>query len=633
MEVELYVYDLSKGVARQMSASFLGIQIDAVYHTSLVFGGVEYFYGQGVQACYPGGSHHGSPMEIIPMGTTSLPEEVISEYLESLKVIYTPEAYDLFLHNCNNFSNDFAMFLVGRGIPEHITSLPQTVLNTPFGQMLKPQLDSAMRSVTQAPVPPQAIPASHSARSSRTTAATTTSKLAQSSGPQSQSKPGIVHNITSLPSLQTLLESASNSCAVVFFTSSTCAPCKIVYPAYESMAAEYGSKATLIKVDINQAYEISSKYGIRATPTFMTFLKGNKENEWSGANESQLRGNVRLLVQMAFPPHPHTQLRLPKFLHTSLQPITYAKLPPLDKLTAKMGDSATKPAIQGMLHFLRTLHASGSAGGARESPLPDLPGFASHLRSSLSRLPSTLSFPLVDLLRISLADPRVSGFFAEEQDFSTLLALINSSTDDLKPREKDACNDSSQSGTKAIHLLTLQSLCNTFSTPLFPSQLLTNTILSSSILNLTTSSLLSDTTAHVRAASAALAYNLALAVHKHRLESPDSDHSPTDADQLTTEEAQLPLVASILEALATYASTDPETTIEAPKPETLKVLVLALGRLVYLAPQDGEIYDLCRALDAAETVSGIASKLTAKEDVWVPREVGEELLGRGLKAP
>lgn len=28
--------------------------------------------------------------------------DVILEYLESLKQVYTPEAYDLFAHNCNN---------------------------------------------------------------------------------------------------------------------------------------------------------------------------------------------------------------------------------------------------------------------------------------------------------------------------------------------------------------------------------------------------------------------------------------------------------------------------------------------------------------------------------------------------
>lgn len=161
MEVQLYVYDLSKGLARQFSQQFLGTYIDAVYHTAIVIQNIEYFFGAGVQTTYAGSTHHGQPMEVISMGKTELPLEVILEYLESLKEVYTAESYDLFMHNCNNFSNDFAMFLVGKGIPDHITSLPQTVLNTPFGMMLRPQLDQAMRSVTQAPVAPVMPPTSH----------------------------------------------------------------------------------------------------------------------------------------------------------------------------------------------------------------------------------------------------------------------------------------------------------------------------------------------------------------------------------------------------------------------------------------------------------------------------------------
>jgi len=74
-----------------MSASFLGVQIDAVYHTALVFGGVEYFFGAGVQTSYPGKTHHGKPMETFLMGQTQLPIEVILEYLDSLRAIYTME--------------------------------------------------------------------------------------------------------------------------------------------------------------------------------------------------------------------------------------------------------------------------------------------------------------------------------------------------------------------------------------------------------------------------------------------------------------------------------------------------------------------------------------------------------------
>lgn len=74
-----------------MSGSLLGVQIDAVYHTALVFGGIEYFFGAGVQTSYPGRTHHGQPIEEIPLGQTHLPIEVILEYLESLKEVYTTE--------------------------------------------------------------------------------------------------------------------------------------------------------------------------------------------------------------------------------------------------------------------------------------------------------------------------------------------------------------------------------------------------------------------------------------------------------------------------------------------------------------------------------------------------------------
>ena len=43
------------------------------------------------------------------------------------------EKYDLFDNNCNNFTDEAAKFLVGKGIPEYITGLPKEILNTPLG--------------------------------------------------------------------------------------------------------------------------------------------------------------------------------------------------------------------------------------------------------------------------------------------------------------------------------------------------------------------------------------------------------------------------------------------------------------------------------------------------------------------
>lgn len=157
MEVLLYVYDLSHGLARQMSMQYLGIQIDAVYHTSVVLNNIEYYYGAGIQMGMPGMTHHGRPMQVVNLGKTSLPLDLIESYLESIRDMYRPESYDLFTHNCNNFTDDFAQFLTGNSIPSHITNLPRQVLDTPLGMMLRPSLDASLRTVTQAGVPAQTI--------------------------------------------------------------------------------------------------------------------------------------------------------------------------------------------------------------------------------------------------------------------------------------------------------------------------------------------------------------------------------------------------------------------------------------------------------------------------------------------
>jgi len=100
MNVQLYVYDLSGGIARNMSAVLLGVQVDAIYHTSIVMGGIEYTYDGGIKTVSPGQTHLGPPLQTIELGVTDLPMDVIMEYLESLKRIYTAAAYDIWTHNC-----------------------------------------------------------------------------------------------------------------------------------------------------------------------------------------------------------------------------------------------------------------------------------------------------------------------------------------------------------------------------------------------------------------------------------------------------------------------------------------------------------------------------------------------------
>ena len=91
MDVHLLVYDLSQGLARNMSMGLLGFQLDAIYHTSIELNGREYVYDGGIVSIIPGSSHLGRPLERLPLGKTELPMDVIEEYLDSLRPIFTVE--------------------------------------------------------------------------------------------------------------------------------------------------------------------------------------------------------------------------------------------------------------------------------------------------------------------------------------------------------------------------------------------------------------------------------------------------------------------------------------------------------------------------------------------------------------
>lgn len=145
--VQVYVYDLSHGLARVYAPMMLGIDLDAIYHTSVVVYGREYYIDQGVKvAQVPGTTKYGTPCEVIDMGTTEVPEELFDDYLEEHRGAgkYHPTTYDLFDNNCNHFTDDSLQFLVGEPLVERILTLPQRVLSTPAGQSLRAMLGAQL---------------------------------------------------------------------------------------------------------------------------------------------------------------------------------------------------------------------------------------------------------------------------------------------------------------------------------------------------------------------------------------------------------------------------------------------------------------------------------------------------------
>jgi hypothetical protein len=157
-KVELYIYDLSQGLARQLSVQFLGKALDGIWHTAVGVYGKEYYFGGGLQNNPIGQSSYGNPVQVMLLGHTQIPQDIFEEYLQEIQPRYTQETYSLMRHNCNNFSEEVSQFLLGTGIPEYILRLPEEVLSSPMGVMLMPMIENLDATLRQGQVPmPQQI--------------------------------------------------------------------------------------------------------------------------------------------------------------------------------------------------------------------------------------------------------------------------------------------------------------------------------------------------------------------------------------------------------------------------------------------------------------------------------------------
>lgn len=72
-----------------------------------------------------------------------------------------------------------------------------------------------------------------------------------------------------------------------------CAPCRVLTPRLEKLAAEYGGEFLLAKVDADENMRIAGRHGVRGFPTVIAYSRGVEIGRF---NSNQSEGFLRNFI-------------------------------------------------------------------------------------------------------------------------------------------------------------------------------------------------------------------------------------------------------------------------------------------------------------------------------------------------
>ncbi|CAL1590794.1 unnamed protein product [Knipowitschia caucasica] len=102
----------------------------------------------------------------------------------------------------------------------------------------------------------------------------------------------MVKEITSLEEFKAELAAAGSKLVVVDFTAHWCGPCKAMAPIFQKMADDNKDAVIFLKVDVDEAPDVSEYCEIKCMPTFFFYKNEQKVDEFSGANGDALKAKV-----------------------------------------------------------------------------------------------------------------------------------------------------------------------------------------------------------------------------------------------------------------------------------------------------------------------------------------------------
>jgi len=80
----------------------------------------------------------------------------------------------------------------------------------------------------------------------------------------------------------------SDKPVLVDFWAAWCAPCRMMAPAVEAIAAEYADRVKVGKLDVDENQSVTSRYQIRSIPTLLLFKSGEVQEQYVGVTSKDM---------------------------------------------------------------------------------------------------------------------------------------------------------------------------------------------------------------------------------------------------------------------------------------------------------------------------------------------------------